>query len=53
MTNNPEKIEAVLSSGIEIVDRLSADVPASPHSARYLATKRDKLGHLSISTHVS
>jgi GTP cyclohydrolase II len=47
MTNNPEKIEAVLSSGIKIVDRLSADVPASPHSAHYLATKRDKLGHLS------
>jgi GTP cyclohydrolase II len=53
MTNNPEKIEAVLSSGIEIVDRLSADVPATPHSARYLATKRDKLGHLFIPTHIS
>jgi GTP cyclohydrolase II len=47
MTNNPEKIEAVLSSGIEIVERLSADVPGSPHSAHYLATKREKLGHLS------
>jgi GTP cyclohydrolase II len=47
MTNNPEKIAAVLSSGIQIVDRLSADVPSSPHSARYLETKRKKLGHLS------
>jgi GTP cyclohydrolase II len=47
MTNNPEKINAVLSSGIEIVDRLSADVPGGPHSAYYLATKREKLGHLS------
>ena len=47
MTNNPEKINAVLSSGIEIVERLSADVPSSPHSAHYLATKREKLGHLS------
>jgi GTP cyclohydrolase II len=47
MTNNPEKIAAVLSSGIEIVDRLSADVPSSPYSAHYLATKREKLGHLS------
>lgn len=45
MTNNPDKISAVLSSGIEIVERLSADVPHSPHTARYLATKRDKLGH--------
>jgi GTP cyclohydrolase II len=47
MTNNPEKIGAVLSSGIEIVERLSADVPVGPHSAHYLATKREKLGHLS------
>jgi GTP cyclohydrolase II len=47
MTNNPEKIGAVLSSGIEIVERLSADVPGDVHSANYLATKREKLGHLS------
>ncbi len=53
MTNNPEKIGAVLSSGIEIVERLSADVPSSPHSAHYLATKREKLGHLYGSKHLS
>lgn len=47
LTNNPEKIEAVISSGIEIVERLSADVPGNPHSARYLAIKREQLGHLS------
>ena len=46
MTNNPEKIGAVLASGIEIVERRSAEVPGSPHSSRYLATKREKLGHL-------
>ena len=45
MTNNPEKINAVLAAGIEIVERLSANVPSSPHSDRYLATKREKLGH--------
>jgi GTP cyclohydrolase II len=47
MTNNPEKVDAVLSSGIEIVERVSADVPSSPHSAHYLAIKREKLGHFS------
>ena len=47
MTNNPEKIDAVLSSGIQIVRRVCADVPGNPHSAGYLATKRDRLGHLS------
>jgi GTP cyclohydrolase II len=47
MTNNPEKIDAVRSSGIEIVERLGADVPVSVHASNYLATKREKLGHLS------
>ena len=47
LTNNPEKIAAVRAGGIEIVKRLSADVEYSPHSARYLSTKRLKLGHLS------
>jgi GTP cyclohydrolase II len=47
MTNNPEKIDAVVSSGINVVERISADVPSSPYSAAYLAIKREKLGHLS------
>jgi GTP cyclohydrolase II len=47
MTNNPEKVNAVLTSGIEIVERISADVPSSPYSAHYLAIKREKLGHFS------
>jgi GTP cyclohydrolase II len=47
MTNNPEKIDAVLSSGIEIAERVSADVPGTPHSEHYVATKRERLGHLS------
>jgi GTP cyclohydrolase II len=46
MTNNPDKIEAVRSAGIEIARRVSADVPANPHSSKYLATKRNRLGHL-------
>ena len=46
MTNNPEKVDAVLAAGIEIADRVSAAVASSPYSAQYLATKREKLGHL-------
>jgi len=46
MTNNPEKIKAVASSDISIVERISAEVLVSPHAARYSATKRDKMGHL-------
>jgi GTP cyclohydrolase II len=46
MTNNPEKIKAVASSNICIVERISAEVLVSHHAARYFATKRDKMGHL-------
>ncbi|RRA49635.1 GTP cyclohydrolase II [Acidipila sp. EB88] len=45
MTNNPEKIAAVKLAGINIVERLSADVGFGVHSARYFAVKRDQLGH--------
>jgi GTP cyclohydrolase II len=46
ITNNPQKISAVTDSGILVTERIGADVPGTPHSARYLATKRDKMGHL-------
>jgi GTP cyclohydrolase II len=41
--SNLEKINAVRESGIEIVERMSADVPASAYSADYLAIKQDHL----------
>ncbi|ADV83400.1 GTP cyclohydrolase II [Terriglobus saanensis] len=47
MTNNPEKIDAVAAAGIEVIERLSADVPGSPYSEYYLAVKREKMGHIS------
>lgn len=46
MTNNPDKIAALLASGIEVAERLSAEVPVDWRSARYIQTKREKLGHL-------
>lgn len=45
LTNNPEKLNALCVAGIEVVERLCADVPENPHSAFYLWTKREKLGH--------
>ena len=38
ITNNPEKIRAVSEAGIQIAERISADVPGSPFSTQYLAT---------------
>ncbi|HEX3870288.1 MAG TPA: GTP cyclohydrolase II, partial [Pirellulales bacterium] len=47
LTNNPKKIDAVLSGGfdLEIVDQVPIMPPINEHNARYLATKREKLGH--------
>jgi GTP cyclohydrolase II len=45
MSNNPDKIAAVEQAGIK-VERVSALVDPHPRSARYLRTKREKLGHL-------
>jgi GTP cyclohydrolase II len=46
ITNNPEKVEALVAAGIEVVERISAEVPESSENARYLETKREKMGHL-------
>lgn len=45
MTNNPDKIEALTAGGIEIVEQVPVVVPASPHNARYLDTKRARMAH--------
>ena len=46
ITNNPEKVEALESAGIRVVERLSAEVAPDPNSEFYLQTKREKMGHL-------
>jgi 3,4-dihydroxy 2-butanone 4-phosphate synthase/GTP cyclohydrolase II len=49
LTNNPKKIVGLQGYGLEVVGRVPIEVPPNPANARYLETKRDKLGHL-IST---
>ena len=46
ITNNPEKVAALEAAGIRVTERVSAAIPAEPTFARYLETKREKLGHL-------
>ncbi len=46
MTNNPEKVAAMSRLGIEVVERVPIVVPASPDNERYLATKRERMGHM-------
>jgi 3,4-dihydroxy 2-butanone 4-phosphate synthase/GTP cyclohydrolase II len=46
MTNNPRKFVGLEGYGLQIVDRLPLEIPASDQSRRYLKTKKDKLGHI-------
>ena len=46
MTNNPAKAEALAMAGVTVTERVPHQLPANPHNARYLDTKRDRSGHL-------
>jgi len=46
LTNNPRKVVGLEGYGLEIVEQLPIRVRPNPHNARYLQTKREKLGHL-------
>ncbi len=46
LTNNPRKVVGIQGYGIEIVERLPIVFPPTIHNARYLKTKKEKLGHL-------
>jgi GTP cyclohydrolase II len=48
LTNNPAKVEALEKAGITVAERVPHQLPNNPHNARYLATKRDRAGHLLI-----
>jgi GTP cyclohydrolase II len=46
MTNNPRKVKALQELGINVIERVSHEKGRNPHNAKYLETKKGKLGHL-------
>src|SRR5215472_11617792 len=46
LTNNPKKVVGLEGYGLNIVEQLPIRALANPHNARYLQTKRAKMGHL-------
>jgi len=46
ITNNPDKVAALESSGIAVVERVSAEVEPQETFAGYLKTKHEKMGHI-------
>jgi 3,4-dihydroxy 2-butanone 4-phosphate synthase / GTP cyclohydrolase II len=47
LTNNPKKTDAFIYGGfdLQVVDQVPIHPTVNEHNARYIATKRDKLGH--------
>ncbi|MBM3814282.1 MAG: GTP cyclohydrolase II [Acidimicrobiia bacterium] len=46
LSNNPEKIQALEREGVRVAERVPCQPKQNPASARYLHTKKNKLGHL-------
>ena len=46
MTNNPDKVADLSRHGITVADRVPHAFPANGHNEFYLATKRQRSGHL-------
>ncbi len=45
ISNNPKKRAGLLGYGLEIVDTVPIEIQSNSHNEKYLATKRDKMGH--------
>jgi 3,4-dihydroxy 2-butanone 4-phosphate synthase/GTP cyclohydrolase II len=46
MSNNPKKRAGLIGYGLEIVENVPIIIDSNPHNAKYLQTKKDKMGHL-------
>ncbi|MEQ1639048.1 MAG: GTP cyclohydrolase II [Methylococcales bacterium] len=46
MTNNPKKISALRSLGVDVRERIAIEVPAHADNRTYLKTKAEKMAHL-------
>jgi 3,4-dihydroxy 2-butanone 4-phosphate synthase/GTP cyclohydrolase II len=50
LTNNPKKIVGLDGYGLSVTAQEPVRIEPNPHNAGYLATKRDKMGHLLTAT---
>ena len=45
LTNNPDKVKSLEKNGIKVVKRLPLEIKPDAINAKYLATKKNKMGH--------
>ena len=45
LSNNPDKLRALVNAGIEVVERIPCEISPNPHTHGYLQIKKEKMGH--------
>ena len=45
LTNNPKKVVGLAGYGLELVDQVPIKTKPNPHNRKYLATKKNRMGH--------
>jgi 3,4-dihydroxy 2-butanone 4-phosphate synthase/GTP cyclohydrolase II len=45
LTNNEKKVSRLRVYGIDVTEQIPLQIPSNPHNRRYLATKKEKMGH--------
>jgi GTP cyclohydrolase II len=45
MSNNPQKVEALIKGGIDVIELIACEAPPSPYALSYLRTKKERMGH--------
>ena len=45
ISNNPDKLRALESAGLNVVERIPIEVRSGKNAAQYLRTKKEKMGH--------
>lgn len=48
LTNNPRKRVGLDGYGLTVVEQVAIEAPPNPHNIRYLRTKRDRMGHVTL-----
>jgi len=45
LSNNPEKLRALVDAGIDVVQQIRCEVPPDPHALLYMRIKKERMGH--------
>jgi GTP cyclohydrolase II len=45
LSNNPDKLRALVHGGIEVVEQIPCEVRPNPHALLYMRVKKERMGH--------